>query len=160
MVEPNKKAPGGPGLLGSQVIKRRAELHAATYASIIQELRSAGFVSRRAVADELNRRAVPTARGGRWHYTTVGRMLTRLGMTVAGTGQANKRAADGRAEALRSTIIELRSAGIVSPKAIARELNERGIPTARSGKWHPTMVTRLLQRLDRLDRMSRSQHRR
>jgi hypothetical protein len=155
MVEPGKKAAGGPGLSGSQVIKRRAELHAAAFTSTIQELRSAGL-SRRALADELNRRAIPTACGGRWHYTTVVRVLMYLGLATSGNGmvnngKANKQAADVRAEALRRTILELRTAGFVSNQAIARELNERGIPTVRGGNWRPTTVIRLLHRLERLE---------
>jgi hypothetical protein len=126
----------------------------------LKELRSAGFVSRRALADELNRRATPTARGGRWHYTTVVRVLTHLGLATSGNGnvnngKANKQAADMRTEALRSTILELRTAGFVSNKAIARELDERGIATARGGKCRPVGVSRLLQRLERLEPSSR-----
>ena len=68
--------------------------------------------------------------------------------------------ADARAKALAPTIRKLRKAGFVSINAIARELNERGIPTARGGKWHKSTVTRLLERLDRLDRASNSKHRR
>jgi len=48
--------------------------------------------------------------------------------------------ADVRAEALRPTIRKLQKAGFVSIKAIARELNERGIPMARGGKWRLTTV--------------------
>ena len=40
----------------------------------------------------------------------------------------------------------------VAPSAIARELNQRRIPTPRAGKWHKTSVLRLLQRLESLDR--------
>jgi hypothetical protein len=154
MVEQDKKAPGGSGLSGSQIIKRRAELHAAAYASTIQELRSAGFVSRRALAGELNRRAIPTARGGRWHYTTVVRMLKQLGLLTWGdgarvnNGQAKKLAADAQAEALAPTIAKIQSAGFVSINAITRELSKRGIPTPKGGKWHPTSVKRLLPRLE------------
>jgi hypothetical protein len=156
MVEPGKKVAGGSRLPGSQVIKRRAELHAAGYASTIQELRSAGFLSRRALADELNRRRTPTARGGKWHYTTVVRVLMYLGLATSGNGtvnhgKANKQAADIRAEVLRSTILELRTAGVLSITAIARELNERGIATAKGGKWRATGVSRLLHRLERLE---------
>jgi len=122
MVEQGKKVAGGPGLSGSQVIMRRAELHAAAYASTIEELRSAGFVSRRALADELNQRGIPTARGGRWHYTTVVRMLTRLGLLTWGkggrinNGQAKKHAADARAKALAPTIAELQKVALSPSK--------------------------------------------
>ena len=75
-------------------------------------------------------------------------------------GLENKRAADLPAETLGPTIRKLRKAGIVSIKAIAGELNERGIAAPRGGKWHLTTVTRLLQRLERLDRTSKSRHRR
>jgi site-specific DNA recombinase len=44
---------------------------------IIQELRESGL-SMRAIVDELNRRNVPvTRKGGKWHLTTVARILSR-----------------------------------------------------------------------------------
>jgi Recombinase len=72
---------GGHGALAN---KRAADSRARALVPIIRKLTAAGFVSRRALADELNRRAIPTARGGRWHYTTVVRMLTRLGLKTHG----------------------------------------------------------------------------
>jgi Recombinase len=124
--------------------------------STILELRAAGFVSRQALADELNRRGISTVRGGSWHYTTVVRMLTRLGLLTSGkggrinNGQASKQA-DAKAKALASTIRALQAKGLVSFSAIARELNEREIPTPLGGKWHPASVSRLLNRLERLE---------
>jgi hypothetical protein len=102
---------------------------------------AAGFVSKRERADELNRRGVPTALGGSWHRTSVGRMLTRLGLIAKGrvnNGLASKRAADARARALALTIRELQAKGYVSLSAIARELNVQEMPTALGGEWHPT----------------------
>ena len=95
------------------------------------------------------------------HYTTIVRMLMHLGLATSGNGmvnngQANKHAADVRAEALRSTIRELRKSGFVSMSAIARELNERGIATARGGKWRAAGVSQLLHRLQRLESSSRN----
>jgi Recombinase len=124
---------------------------------------TAGSLLRRALAAELSRRRIPTARGGSWHYTTVVRILTRLGLITKGAINnrlVNKKAADARAKALASTIHQLRKAGFVAIKAIARELNKRRISTARGGKWHKTTVTRLLERLNRLDRASNTIHRR
>jgi hypothetical protein len=72
---------GGHGALAN---KQAADSRARALVSTIRELRAAGFVSRRALAEELNRSAIPTARGGRWHYTTVVRMLTRLGLKTHG----------------------------------------------------------------------------
>jgi Recombinase len=82
----------------------------------------------------------------------------RLGLNSSGkgnSGRTSKQVADVRAEAIGPTILKLRKAGFVSITAIARELNERGIPTARGGKWHLSSVTRLLQRLERLEPSSR-----
>ena len=146
---------------GALANKRAANSRASALVPTIRELRAAGFISRRALADELNRRRTPTARGGRWHYTTVVRVLMYLGLATSGNGmvnngKANKQAADMRAEALRSTILELRTVGVRSNKAIARELNERGIATAKGGKWNGRSVTRLLQRLQRLEASSRT----
>jgi hypothetical protein len=118
--------------------RRAADSRALALLPTIRKLMAAGFVSQRGLANELNRRGIPAAGGGRWHRTAVTRMLTRLDLLMSQRGGTNseltsKRVADLRAEALRPTIRKLRKAGIVSIKAIARELNERGIPTARGG---------------------------
>jgi hypothetical protein len=151
--ETSSRMRGIPGGLAS---KRAADRRAPALVSTIRKLKSKGFVSHRALADELNRKGIPAARGGRWHLTTVVRMLTRLGLITLGRGSTNnglahKQAADARATALASTIRKLRKAGFVSSMAIARELNEREIPTARVGKWHRTSVDRLLRRLEKLE---------
>jgi hypothetical protein len=132
-------------------------------ASTIEKLIAAGFVSQRALTDELNRRRILTARGGNWHRTTVVRMLTRLGRNTNGrinTVLAHRRAADVRAESLASIIREFQTGGVVTVRAIACALNEREIPTARRGRWHPCSVSRLLQRLKRLHRPPYRRHRR
>jgi DNA invertase Pin-like site-specific DNA recombinase len=54
--------------------------------------------------------------------------------------QARNRALD-----LMPTIQELQAAGCASLRAIAAALEERGIPTARSGKWSSVQVSRLLE---------------
>src|ERR1700704_4805989 len=55
---------GGPGALSHMVA---ANMRARALASVIQELRAADFVSYGAAARELNRRQLPTLRGGkRW----------------------------------------------------------------------------------------------
>lgn len=51
------------------------------------------------------------------------------------------------AESLRATVEEIRESGITSFAGIARTLNAQKIRTARGGKWHPTSVKRLLERL-------------
>jgi DNA-binding HxlR family transcriptional regulator len=128
---------------------------------------AAGFVSQPALANELNRRETPTRLGGKWHRTTVARVLARLGLVTNGrinNGLAHKRAAEVRAKALALTIRKLRRAGFVSSRVIARELNEREIPTARDGKWHTSTVKRLLRRLENVEarppKYAVSQHRR
>jgi Recombinase len=136
------------GIHGALANKRAADSRASALVPTIRELRAAGFISRRALADELNRRGIPTTRGGRWHYTTVVRMLRRLGFLTSGTG---RRDADAKAKALASTVRELQAKGLDTFGAIAREFNAREIPTARGGKWHSTSVKRLLRRLERLE---------
>jgi hypothetical protein len=141
--------------------KRAADSRALALLPTIRKLMAAGFVSQRGLANELNRRGIPAASGGRWHRTAVTRMLTRLDLLMSQRGGTNselasKRVADVQAEALRPTIRKLRKAGTVSITAIARELNERGVPTARGGKWRLTTVTRLLERLERLEAFRRN----
>jgi len=48
---------------------------------------------------------------------------------------------------LRAIVDDLRSQGFTSVRAIAAQLNERGILTPRGGAWHPTSAARLLSRL-------------
>src|SRR3712207_9007649 len=44
----------------------KARARAEDLAPVIEEMKAAGAVSLRELADELNRRGVPAARGGRW----------------------------------------------------------------------------------------------
>ena len=139
--------------------KRGADARAKAFGPTIRQLMAAGFVSQRELANELNRRGIPTALGGSWHRTTVWRMVRRLGLITSGNrniGRTNKQAAEVRAKALASTIRALQARDLVSFSAIAHELNEREIPTARGGKWHPSSVSRLLHRLERLEPSSRT----
>jgi hypothetical protein len=56
-----------------------ANMRALALSAPIQEIRATGFISYNAVARELNRRQVPTLRGGkRWYSMTVRRVLVRL----------------------------------------------------------------------------------
>src|ERR1700730_16052829 len=125
-------SPGRRRMHGALAVKRAADTHALALLPTIRKLMAAGFVSQPGLANELNRRGIPGAVGGRWHRTSVVRMLRRLDPLMperGGTKLTSKRVADVRAESLRPTIRKLRKAGFVSIKAIASELNERGIPT-------------------------------
>src|SRR5882757_10276005 len=107
----------GRAMHGASTNKRAADSHAAALASTIRKLMAAGFVSQRELADELNRRGIPTALAGSWHRTTVARMLTRMGLITSGNrniGRTNKQAADVRAKALASIIRALQARDLVS----------------------------------------------
>jgi hypothetical protein len=68
-----------PGALSHMVA---ANLRALALASTIREIWAAGFMSYNAVSRELNRRNVPTLRGGKqWYPMTAGRLLVRLERT-------------------------------------------------------------------------------
>jgi DNA invertase Pin-like site-specific DNA recombinase len=58
-----------------------------------------------------------------------------------------KAKATERAENLRGLLGEMRAQGITGVGAVVRALNERGLLTARGGRWHRTSAARLLQRL-------------
>lgn len=88
---------------------------------------------------------------------------TRLGNPNG--AEAIRRAAKGTSAALETvrhnasqrafdyaeTVQDIRAAGSTSLAAIAREMNKRGIVTARGGIWHPSSVRNLLLRLDGAD---------
>jgi DNA invertase Pin-like site-specific DNA recombinase len=61
----------------SEAIGANADRHAANVLPIIREIQRAGAKSLRAVADALNARGVPTARGGQWQGMTVSNLLAR-----------------------------------------------------------------------------------
>ena len=79
-------------------------------------------------------------------------MLKRLGMTETlhepGPAGVSRWLALNRAKALAPIIHEIQSAGMVAQIQIVLELNARGVPTPRGGKWHKTSVNRLLHRLE------------
>jgi hypothetical protein len=52
---------------------------ALTLASPIEEAREAGAATYADIAEQLNRRAIPTREGGNWHPTSVQRVVSRLG---------------------------------------------------------------------------------
>lgn len=54
--------------------------------------------------------------------------------------------ADSFALAILPEIDRIRSAGAATLQAVADELDRRGVPTARGGRWTPTKVSRILRR--------------
>jgi DNA invertase Pin-like site-specific DNA recombinase len=70
---------GKTGRLRAKENKAAASAQAKALLPLVRELRAAGVTSVRAIAAELNRRAVPTAKGGEWHPTSVARVLARIG---------------------------------------------------------------------------------
>jgi hypothetical protein len=75
-----------------------------------------------------------------------------IGRKRVGTGEAGRKArtarADARASELAPIITELRAGGVTSSRAIAAELNARGIPTPTGrGSWQASQVVRVLARL-------------
>lgn len=58
------------------VVMGNAQLFATTHAPLIRELRTGGLTLR-AIAQDLDRRNIPTARGGRWQAAQVRNILTR-----------------------------------------------------------------------------------
>ena len=68
-----------PGALSHMVA---ANLRARALASLVREIWAEGFMSYNAMSRELNRRNVPTLRGGKkWYPMTAGRLLVRLERT-------------------------------------------------------------------------------
>src|SRR5580692_5540239 len=119
-----ENSPGRTGMRGVLGGKRAADARALAMLPTIRKLVAAGFVSQRGMANQLNRRGIPGAGGGRWHRTTVVRMLTRLSLLTSGKGGINtvlahRRAADVRAASLASMIREFQTGGVVTVRAIA-----------------------------------------
>ena len=71
----------------------------------------------------------------------------KLGVTGRQCAAENKANAKAQAAALLPILRTLKKEGITSVRAITAELNRRGVPSARGGKWHLTSVVRLLSRI-------------
>jgi DNA invertase Pin-like site-specific DNA recombinase len=77
-----------------------------------------------------------------------GKLTTKARKAGSAAGKAK---ADARAADLADTVKELQASGSASLRAIADGLDARGIPTAKGGKWAPTQVMRLLERIGPFD---------
>ena len=69
---------GATGRVRAAKLKAEALEDALHYRGLVEELQRAGFQTRRALRDELNRRKVVSPGGGTWHLPTVQRLLSRL----------------------------------------------------------------------------------
>lgn len=58
--------------------RRRADEFAAQMAPTVAQIKAEGYTTVESIRDELNRRDVPTARGGRWHQATVHNLVKRI----------------------------------------------------------------------------------
>ena len=73
--------------------------------------------------------------------------LRRAGKGGAPLRAAIARNADRHARDLAPVVADIRAGGATSLRAIAEELNARGMLTRRGGRWHVSTVTNLLDRL-------------
>lgn len=62
---------------GTEVRKAKAQGRAVDLAPIIEEIRAGGATTLQAIADALNAKGVPTARGGKWAPVQVDRIMKR-----------------------------------------------------------------------------------
>lgn len=75
----NQKNLGEAQQIGRQIQTEKADAFARNISPTIDEIRTAGINTLSGIASALNRRGIPTARGGKWAATTVGNVLTRVG---------------------------------------------------------------------------------
>ena len=61
-----------------EVVKANALTRAQDLADVLEDLENQGFTTLTVIADELNRRGIKTARGGRWHASSVSNLRRRL----------------------------------------------------------------------------------
>jgi len=62
-------------IIDAKAVEANVDRHAANVLPIIREIQRAGAGSLRSIAEALNARGVPTARGGRWQAMTVSNVL-------------------------------------------------------------------------------------
>jgi hypothetical protein len=101
------------------------------------------------IAEEMNRRAIPTPGGSRWGMGSVSRMLLATREMVpnaeAISAAADRRTAPARQRALglAPLVLELREQG-KTLRAIAGVFTRRGIPSTQGKPWNQTSVRQVL----------------
>jgi DNA invertase Pin-like site-specific DNA recombinase len=73
------RAAGRGNAAATAAIKRKADEHAADIVKIIDDLKTQGITGLGSIAKALNNDGILTARGKRWHKTTVANILRRVG---------------------------------------------------------------------------------
>ena len=91
--------------------------------------------------------AVARSRGVRLGNPNGAAALRRAGKGGAPLRAAIARNADRHARDLAPVVEDIRAGGATSLRAIAGELNARGMLTRRGGRWHVSTVMNLLDRL-------------
>ena len=89
----------------------------------------------------------PRAAGCGWATRTARRRSGGLARALRRSGAAVAANADRHARDLAAVVADIRAGGAISLRAIAAELNERGMLTRRGGRWHVSTVMNLLDRL-------------
>jgi DNA invertase Pin-like site-specific DNA recombinase len=92
--------------------------------------------------------AAARARGVKLGNPNGAAALRRAGRGGAPLREAIARNANQFAEDLRAVVEDIRAFGATSLRAIAAELNTRGLLTRRGGRWHVSTVLNLLKRLE------------
>jgi len=92
--------------------------------------------------------AVAKARGVRLGNPNGAAALRRAGKGGVALRATVTRNADDYARDLAPVLADIRAAGHVSLRAMAAELNRRGMMTRRGGKWHVSNVLGLVRRID------------
>ncbi len=91
--------------------------------------------------------AAAKARGVKLGNPNGAMALRRAGKGGLALQDTVRRNADAFAEDLRDVVVSIQSEGHTSLRALAEQLNTRGIRTRRGGRWHVSTVRNLLSRL-------------
>jgi hypothetical protein len=138
---------------------RRGEREARDRAALkaLEELRGQGIVTVTGIARELTARRVPTTikLGARWYPATVRALLARHlapALVPPKVAMPSRTAKAQRDAEICRLLRQLVGDGWGTAKALAEELNRRGIPTMRGAVWTNARVILLLERADPITR--------
>jgi len=120
--------PGVEGAVGEFILRQMANI-AQLEAGLISERTKAALRAK-------------VKRDGQWNRNASRHLIPGRGQKAATKARQEK--ARGRALDLLPIIQEIKHSGTKSFRGIAKVLNERGITTARGGKWQAVQVQRVL----------------